>query len=186
MLLHRENRALQTSLAADHVLGSAAAPVVILEYGCYCCSRETQAHAAIRSVLECFPEEVAFVYRHYPLVVTYPTAFDAAEAVEASAAQGHFWEMHNYLAEHAHPYSREELIQIASDLDIDADALAWDLNSHSYCDLVKVHFQSGVRSGVRRVPAVFVNGLPLRDDVTVGGLRDTVVRAAARAHDVLL
>jgi protein-disulfide isomerase len=181
MLPHNENTLSRPALSADHVLGPAAAPVVILEYGCYCSAREIKTYEAVCAVRDVFPEQVAFVFRHYPLVVSYPTAFDAAETAEAAAAQGHFWRMHAYLAEHAHLYTCEELLQIAADLGLDANAVAGDLASHLHRDTVTAHFLSGVRSGVRRVPAIFVNGQPLQEEVTADSLCRMVARAGARA-----
>src|SRR5690242_13574167 len=99
--------------AADHVFGPTSAPVILLEYGCYGCPRERQMLAGIRRLKRLFGDRIAFVFRHYPLTALYPSAFLAAEAAEAAAAQGHFWRMHNYLVDHSCSYSQQDLVQIA-------------------------------------------------------------------------
>jgi len=169
------------TLIADHVLGPATAPIIVLEYGCYCCPRETETFAAVRALRRILTDQMAFVFRHFPLVATYPTAFLAAEAAEAAAAQGCFWRMHKYLVEHACAYSREDLIHIAGELRLDAPALARDLDAHVHAERVRGHFHSGIESNVRQMPAVFVNGLRCRDEITVEGLRRMVEEASARA-----
>ena len=44
--------------------------------------------------------DVRYVWRHLPLNDVHPHAQLAAEAAEAAAAQGKFWEMHDQLIEH--------------------------------------------------------------------------------------
>ena len=183
MLSHRpcQNHRVRPVLTADHVLGSATASIIILEYGCYCSPREKQVFAAVSAATKMFGDQVAFVFRHYPLVATYPTAFLAAEAAEAAAAQGQFWQMHRYLADHACPYRRHDLIQAATELELDVPAFVHDLDTHVYAELVKGHFHSGVGSNLRRVPAVFVNGVRCEESITLEQLRRVVKGVGAAA-----
>ena len=44
--------------------------------------------------------DVRYVWRHLPLNDVHPRAQLAAEAAEAAAEQGAFWEMHDLLFEH--------------------------------------------------------------------------------------
>ena len=77
-------------LVQDHVAGSSWARVIIVEYGTYCCPREVWTYPAIHAMQRDHPDQVALVYRHYPLVTTYPSAFLAAEAAEAAAGKAAF------------------------------------------------------------------------------------------------
>ena len=184
MLLHTESKVAHPLMAGDHVWGSVSAPVIILEYGCYCCPREAQAHAAIGNVLKCFSNDIAYVFRHCPLVANFHRALEASELAEACAARGRFWEMHNYLAQHACNYSRGALLQAASELGFDVGALSRALNAHVHRELVTEHLRSGVRSGVRHVPALFVNGEAVPQDFSADTLNEMVARATALAHTV--
>ena len=52
---------------------------------------------SIRELLDSFGDDLRYVWRHLPLNDVHPNAQMAAEAAEAAAAQGAFWEMHDKL-----------------------------------------------------------------------------------------
>ena len=54
----------------------------------------------IRELLSAGGSDVRYVWRHLPLNDVHPNAQLAAEASEAAAAQGHFWEMYDLLLAH--------------------------------------------------------------------------------------
>src|SRR5271166_1824128 len=85
--------------AADHSLGSPHAPVTLIEYGDFECPSCRVAVQTPKLLLEQFPNRIRFIYRHFPLEDAHPHARLAAEASEAAAAQGKFWEMHDLLFE---------------------------------------------------------------------------------------
>src|SRR5919112_2945177 len=84
----------------DHVRGPDDAPVTLLEYGDYECPYCGQAESVIRELLESFGDDLRYVWRHLPLSDVHPNAQLAAEAAEAAAAQGRFWEMYDVLLAH--------------------------------------------------------------------------------------
>ncbi len=83
----------------DHIRGPAEAPVTLVEYGDFECPYCGRAEPIIRELLADFGD-VRYVWRHLPLSDVHPNADLAAEAAEAAAAQGEFWEMHDLLLEH--------------------------------------------------------------------------------------
>jgi NhaA family Na+:H+ antiporter len=81
----------------------------------------------------------------------------AAEAAEAAAAQGKFWEMHDML------YGRPQLdeahiIRHAVELGLDVEQFRFDITNHVYAERVRQDFTSGIRSGVNGTPTFFLNG----------------------------
>jgi protein-disulfide isomerase len=162
-------------LVQDHVVGSTLAPVIIVEYGTYCCPRDIRIYSDILAIQDACPNQVAFVYRHFPLVTTYPSAFLAAEAAEAAAAQGNFWLMHGYLVGHPRPYSIADLATVAEELGLDGEVLTLDLQEHTHAARVTEHFHSGVRSGVRHLPALFVNGQLYEGNFSLESMRRMVL-----------
>src|ERR1700686_1786330 len=84
----------------DHIRGPEDAPVTLVEYGDFECPYCGRAEGAIRELLSSFGDEVRYVWRHLPLNDVHPHAQLAAEAAEAAAAQGRFWEMHDVLLRH--------------------------------------------------------------------------------------
>jgi protein-disulfide isomerase len=64
------------------------------------------------------------VWRHLPLSDVHPHAQLAAEASEAAAAQGAFWEMHDLLLAHQEALSPLDLVGYAGQLGLDLDSVA--------------------------------------------------------------
>ena len=83
----------------DHWRGPEDAPVTLVEYGDFECPYCGIAEPVIRELLADFGD-LRYVWRHLPLSDVHPYAELAAEAAEAAAAQGKFWEMHDLLLDH--------------------------------------------------------------------------------------
>ena len=77
--------------ARDHVRGPANAPVTLVEYGDFECPYCGQAEPVVRELLADYGD-LRYVWRHLPLTDVHPHAQLAAEATEAAARQGKFWE----------------------------------------------------------------------------------------------
>ena len=84
----------------DHRKGPIDAPVAFVEYGDYRCPHCRQAHSIVWELQERLGDRFCYVFRHFPINTAHPNAQHAAEAAEAAAAQGKFWEMHEVLYEH--------------------------------------------------------------------------------------
>ena len=82
----------------DHVRGPVEAPITVIEFGDFECPHCGRAEPVVRDLLE--DTDVRYVWRHLPLTDVHPQAQLAAEAAEAAAAQGAFWEMHDLLLAH--------------------------------------------------------------------------------------
>jgi protein-disulfide isomerase len=142
----------------DHTRGPEHAPVTIVEYGDFECPNCKQAKPAVEIVLNRYPEQVRFVYRHFPLTDVHPHALAAAEVAECAGAQGKFWEMHETLFAHQTHLDRKHLLRYADELELDMARVAADLDDEIYRQRVLEHLASGERSGVRGTPGFFVNG----------------------------
>ncbi len=81
----------------DRVRGAADAPLTLVEYGDYDCPYTVRAHAVVRGLRRRLGDRLRFVFRAFPLTRIHAHAQAAAEAAEAAAAQGRFWEMHDLL-----------------------------------------------------------------------------------------
>src|SRR6187402_2647073 len=101
--------------ARDHVQGPAEAPVTLVEYGDYECPHCGRAYPIVKAVQKRLGTQLRFVFRNFPLSNAHPNA----EAAEAAAAQGKFWEMHDLLFEHQDALEREDLLRYAADLGLD-------------------------------------------------------------------
>ena len=142
----------------DHAAGPDDAPVTLVEYGDYECPYCGMAYPIVKAVQRELGSQLRFVFRNFPLAEIHPHARHAAQAAEAAAAQGKFWEMHDLLFEHQHALEDEDLIGYAKSLGLDAEQLARELEAGTYAKRVRDDFRSGVRSGVNGTPTFFLNG----------------------------
>jgi protein-disulfide isomerase len=83
----------------DHIEGPQNAPIVLVEYGDYQCPYCGAAYPIVKKVQKELGDRLRFVFRNFPITNSHPQAQWAAETAEAAAAQGKFWEMHDYLYE---------------------------------------------------------------------------------------
>lgn len=143
----------------DHVLGSATAPVTLVEYGDYECPFCGAAHKSVEQVLQVMGNDLRFAFRHFPLSQIHPHAYQAAEAAEAAGAQGRFWELHDLMFENQDRLGLRDLIGYAGALGLDLERFVTDLRGHAHAGRLREDFLSGVRSGVNGTPTFFVNGL---------------------------
>jgi protein-disulfide isomerase len=144
--------------ANDHVLGSAKAPVTIVEYGDYECPYCGEAYPVTKALQKRLGDQLRFVFRNFPLAEAHPHAEHAAEAAEAAGAQGKFWEMHDLLYENQDALDDEDLVRSAKALRLDVPRFVKEMEAHTYAERVREDFSSGVRSGVNGTPTFFING----------------------------
>lgn len=150
---------LRTSIGPDdHVRGTRQALSNIVQYGDFECPASRRAFGEIQRVLEQLGAAVQLVFRHFPLTQLHPHALRAAEAAEAAAAQGRFWEMHDALFRDGHGLDDDGLFGRAEDLGLNLDRFTMDLRAHRHQPKIQADFMSGVRSGVNRTPCFFIDG----------------------------
>jgi protein-disulfide isomerase len=104
-------------------------------------------------------DRLRFAFRHFPLTQIHPHAQQAAEAAEAAATQGRFWEMHDLLFQHQDRLDTQSLLGYAAALELDVERFALELDTHVHIPRIREDFLSGVRSGVNGTPTFFVNGV---------------------------
>jgi len=141
----------------DHVRGPIDALVTVVEYGDFECPYCGQAEPVVRELLREFGD-VAYVWRHLPLSDVHRNAQLAAEAAEAAADQGAFWEMHDLLLAHQDALGPGELIGYAEHLGLNLDRFSSALQEHSGAVRVAEDVDSADLSGVSGTPTFFVNG----------------------------
>ena len=165
--------------ARDHVRGPGKAPVTIVEYGDFECPYCGQAEPVVRELLRDFGD-LRYVWRHLPLNDVHPHAQLAAEAAEAAARQGKFWEMRDLLFDHQGALTSRDLIRYAESLGLDTGKFAADLRKHTGAAHVSEDVDSADLSGVSGTPTFFVNGKRHYGAYDIETLTKAVKLAAAR------
>ena len=163
----------------DHIQGPADAAVTLVEYGDYECPYCGAAYPIVKELQAHMGDRLRFVFRNFPISTSHPHAEQAAEAAEASAAQGRFWEMHDLLYENQTQLRDQDLHAYAEQLGIDVERFDKDLAEHVHAPRVHEDFMSGVRSGVNGTPSFYVNGARHDDSYDFETLLAALERAAA-------
>jgi protein-disulfide isomerase len=143
---------------ADHRVGSVAAPVVLVEYGDYECPYCLNAQPVVKEVRRRLGDRLAFVFRHFPQNSIHPHASTAAQAAEAAAAQGKFWEMHDLLYQHQQELADLDLTHLALGLGLEVYRFESDLQSASAARHIRADLAGALQSGVKGTPTFFING----------------------------
>ena len=165
----------------DHLRGPRESPVTVVEYGDFECPYCGQAEPAVRTLLADFGD-VRYVWRHLPLADVHPRAQLAAEATEAAAKQGAFWDMHDLLFTHQDALKPQDLVRYAGELGLNADKFAEDLMKHVGAARVAEDVDSADLSTVSGTPTFFINGKRHYGAYDIDTLSAAVKAARARAY----
>jgi Na+/H+ antiporter NhaA len=163
----------------DHIRGPLDAPLTLVEYGDYECPYCGQAESVVRELLRDFGD-LRYVWRHLPLNDVHPHAQLAAEAVEAAAAQGRFWEMHDLLLAHQDELTLRDLLRHADGLGLDGERFRGHLRKRKGGSRIGQDVESADRSNVSGTPSFFINGRRHYDAYDIATLSAAVRAARAR------
>lgn len=159
---------------ADHVRGPEGAPTVTL----YLDLAIEPCRSAVGLVEELSREQpVRTAVRHLPLADVHALALPTAEALEAAAAQGRFFETLDALAQSGFADEAELLARTAESVP-DPERLRDDVNEGRFRTTVVEHIRYATASGAHGVPEVFINGKYYEGALT----RDSV-RAALQGRE---
>lgn len=165
----------------DHVIGAPDAPVTVVQYGDNESLNCRKMHQAIEKMIRPLLKKVRLVYRHFPLVNVHPHALRAAEAAEAAAAQGKFWEMHSLLYLNPESLKDGDLRKYAKKIGLDVERFDAEMAKGVYAGQILKDRDLSVINGISGSPTFFVNdrlwamtGLDL-----LGAVKDLAERSAA-------
>jgi Na+/H+ antiporter NhaA len=144
--------------ARDHVYGPVDAPLTLVEYGDFQCGFCLKTAGTIQEVVQELGGRLRYVWRHAPLVHYHPNAVAAAEAAEAAAMQGKFFEFERALfvdQEHQQP---ADILRRAEELGLDLVRFEKDLTSPAVAARVRDDMLDAEAMDITAVPTLFVNG----------------------------
>ena len=142
---------------SDHIQGSRDAKVFLIEYSDYECPFCARFHPTAQQVLDEYGNDLAWVYRHFPLDQIHPNARPAAEASECVAELGGeeaFWKFTDILFEDGTKVN--DLEAAAAEAGVSASSFSSCVENRKYEDVVEEHYQGGVAAGVRGTPGNFL------------------------------
>lgn len=166
----------------EHIRGDIKnAKVVIVEYSDFECPYCEAHHPSLVQAMEDYGDDVAWVYRHFPLSF-HPQAQPAAVASECAAQQGAFWEYSDALFANQALLSASYYPKLADELGLDVDDFNSCLTSTEVAQSVTDDMNSGRTAGVTGTPATFVNGTLISGAVPYASLKQVIDAALANAQ----
>ena len=173
---HQELTAFAVGMPAR---GNPDAPVTIFEFSDFQCTYCSRAFGTVEQILEKYPDDVKFVYLHFPLD-NHPWAMPAAIASVCAAEQNDdaFWTLHDNYFRNQTTLNANNIVEMsrgflsASDLDLDAWSIcAGDAESEAHqaaSMAVQSALAAGSTYGVSGTPGFFVNGHFLNGALPLG------------------
>ena len=144
--------------AEDHVRGNPDAPIKLIEYSDFECPFCQRFHPTMQQVMDEYGDQVAWVFRHFPLTSIHPNAQKAAEASECVAELGGneaFWDFTDAVFSGA-GLTDTALTSAATQAGVNEASFATCLSSGKYTQKVNDQLASGQKAGVTGTPGTII------------------------------
>jgi protein-disulfide isomerase len=166
-----------------HARGPRNAPVVLEIYGDFQCPSCAIASAAIDELQKQYDGKIRVVFHEFPLSM-HQYAVRAAEAAEAAALQGKFWEMHDALYKYQSIWSHATdptffFDSYAGVIGLDVERFRADRQRSEIEGKVIDDGNAGLLRGVRNTPTIFINGVQAKGALDKNKLREAIDAALA-------
>lgn len=142
----------------DHIFGPLDAPYEIVEYGDFQCGFCLKASGSIQEVMAELGPNLRYVWRHAPLTEQHPNALAGAEASEAAAKQGKFFEFERGLFADQDNQLPSDIVRLAAKMGLDVPRFERDLTAPDVASRVRDDMFDAEAMNIRSVPTFFVNG----------------------------
>lgn len=144
----------------DHILGSAKARVLVVEYSDTECPYCKNFHNTMLTLMQEYgqAEKMAWVYRHFPIAELHTKSFKESEALECAGSLGgnsKFWEYTNKIYEITpsnDALDPKELLNVAKQVGLESVAFGACLNSGESAPRVKSDIENAVALGAVGTP----------------------------------
>ncbi len=143
----------------DHIKGNKNARILMVEYSDLECPFCKRFHPTAQQAVDAYPDQVAWVYRHYPLTQIHPKAQKYAEATECATELGgadSFWKMADAIFALDVTPEITDLPGITSKIGVDQGKFKACLDSGKYASYVENDTQSGNKAGVTGTPGTIL------------------------------
>lgn len=169
----------------EHILGRSDAYVTILVYSDFQCSSCAKLAALLNSFVAKYPQDVRVVFRHFPLESIHDKAALAAQAAEAAALQGKFWQMHDFLFSSQGEWLDKKpaefqpwIIKQTASLGLDPARLQADMVSPAVTKTIQNAWDEGQRIKLPGAPMILINGEIIKWQVSLFDQLESLVLLA--------
>ncbi len=158
---------------ADHVFGSNAGKVVLVEYADFQCPGCESAFPLMKEIKEKYKDNLTFVFRNLPLTTIHPNALAAATAAEAAGLQNKFFEYHDLLYQNQAQWKdapvsdrTKTFESYASQLGMDTNKFKTDLKNPDITAKINRDRATASKQGFNSTPTLMLNGQKVSQDAT--------------------
>ncbi len=144
-------------------LGSAKAPITIVEFGDFACTNTKGAFPTIREISLKYKNDIKYIWRDYPVVADYSALL--ALGARCAGEQGLFWPMHDKLFQNQGVSSVDQLSAAANQLGADLTRFKDCLNQQKYLPQIQKDLRDGQTFGNSGTPVFFINGYKIEGDI---------------------
>lgn len=163
----------------DWVKGNPEADIVVMEYSDFQCPY-CQVYGKISTRLaDEFSQDIAVVFRHFPLHTIHPNAEVAAQATEAAGLQDKFWEMHDLVFTNQelwinHQIPEEIFATFAELLELDIEQFKIDINSDTVKNKINNQIKESTILDIQGTPTFFINGQKIKNPNSYDEFRNII------------
>ena len=172
----------------EHVLGKKDAKVVIVEYGDYQCPGCSTAAPKAKAVAEKYKDNVALIFRNFPIATIHPNARAAAASAEAAGFQGKFWEMHDLIYANQDTWSQastndrtEIFLGYARQIGLKEEQFKEGLSDARITKKINFDVAIARTQGVTGTPTFYINGELVESTNDADYLENAVKEALKKA-----
>ena len=147
----------------DHIYGDPNATISLIAYSDFECPFCKQFHTTPRALVDEYPNEVNWIYRHFPLPMHSPGAQRQAEASECAAGLGGnetFWRYADAIYErtesNGNGFPLVDLVPLAAEIGLDETEFEECMNEGQYAGRVLDDVAEATQLGIDSTPTVIV------------------------------
>ncbi len=147
--------------AADHIIGSPNAPIVLIEYSDFQCPFCNLIYPTLKRIVSESNGQIAWVYRNFPLTSIHPNALPAALAAECISDElgnNAFWKFADAIFANQSKMSDAYYAQVAQSLGANAATFKSCYDSQKFASKIDAQEQETEQNGGQGTPYTIVYG----------------------------
>jgi protein-disulfide isomerase len=153
----------KTKVIRDSSHKTGSGPVQLVEFGDFQCPACGAAEPNVEQILKEYEGKVTFYFRNFPLINIHKNANAGANAAEAAADQGKYWEMHDKLYATQSAWTNladptDMFIAYAKDLKLDEGKFSSAINEKKFQTIIDQDVADANALEVNATPTFYFNG----------------------------
>lgn len=155
-------KTLDLPVGTSPVLGPVDARVTLTMFTDYQCPYCAKEYPVVEELLKKYPNDFNVVIKHFPLGM-HKFAQQAAIAALAADKQGKYADLSSAMFKNFRELNEELLQKLAKEVGLDTGKFDQDRKDSAFQKQLNDDRQLGKVAGVRGVPSLFINGVPVQD-----------------------